>query len=93
MLRARTPCGSGLARESGGSANLTVCWADAFASKSNRRTAAPTFYLRCVEHFVRLTAPFAQKSRIAASVSTMRSESLLILILGAPLNHAGRTQA
>ncbi|MEW5700596.1 hypothetical protein, partial [Pseudomonas synxantha] len=36
-----------------------------------------------------------QKSRSAASVSAMRSESLLILllILGAPLNHAGRTQA
>ncbi|QHG21954.1 hypothetical protein GDV60_03450 [Pseudomonas sp. DTU12.1] len=26
-------CGSGLARESGGSANLNVYWADVFASK------------------------------------------------------------
>ena len=82
------PCGSGLARESGGSVNLNVCWADAFASKP-----APTFYLRCVEHFVRLTDRLPQKSRSAASVSTMRSEPLLILISGAPLNHAGRTQA
>ncbi|MRJ39470.1 hypothetical protein FRT59_21195 [Pseudomonas haemolytica] len=86
----RTPCGSGLARESGGSVNIYVCWADAFASKP-----APTFDLRCLEHFVRLTDPLPRKSRSAASVSTMRSESLLILILisSAPLNHAGRTQA
>ena len=55
------PCGSGLARESGGSANLTVCWADAFASKSNRRTAAPTFYLRCFENFVHLTDRYQGK--------------------------------
>ncbi|MRJ20935.1 hypothetical protein FRT60_11410 [Pseudomonas haemolytica] len=46
------PCGSGLARESGGSANINVGWADAFASKP-----APTFDLRCLEHFVRLTDP------------------------------------
>ncbi|MRJ23302.1 hypothetical protein FRT60_23690 [Pseudomonas haemolytica] len=43
-------CGSGLARESGGSVNINVCWADAFASKP-----APTFDLRYFEHFVRLT--------------------------------------
>ena len=30
---------------------------------------------------------------VTADVTTMRSESLLILISGAPLNHAGRTQA
>ncbi|MBA1429153.1 hypothetical protein FHP26_11160, partial [Pseudomonas orientalis] len=29
----------------------------------------------------------------APTLTTMRSEPLLILILGAPLNHAGRTQA
>ncbi|MRJ21681.1 hypothetical protein FRT60_15270 [Pseudomonas haemolytica] len=83
------PSGSGLARESGGSVNIYVCWADAFASKP-----APTFDLRYLEHFVRLTDPLPQKSRSAASVSMMRSESLLIwlLISGAPLNHAGRSE-
>ena len=35
-------CGSELARESGGSADISVESTTAFASKSNRRTAAPT---------------------------------------------------
>ena len=35
-------CGSGLARECGGSVDLFINWHTAFASKSNRRTAAPT---------------------------------------------------
>jgi len=26
-------CGSGLARESGGSVNVNICWADVFAGK------------------------------------------------------------
>ena len=41
-MRTRTLCGSGLAREGTGSVNINICWADIFASKSNRRTAAPT---------------------------------------------------
>ncbi|MNQ59317.1 hypothetical protein D3C85_735500 [compost metagenome] len=36
-------CGSGLARESGGSADISVESTAVFASKSNRRTAAPTW--------------------------------------------------
>jgi hypothetical protein len=35
-------CGSGLAREGAVSANINAEWADVFASKSDRRTAAPT---------------------------------------------------
>ncbi|MRJ22930.1 hypothetical protein FRT60_21760 [Pseudomonas haemolytica] len=66
-----SPCGSGLAREDGVSANINVCWTDVFASKSNRRTAAPTFDLRCLEHFVHLTDPPPPKSRSAASGSKL----------------------
>ena len=49
-VKRRSPCGSGLARESGGSASVNVCWANAFAFKP-----APTFDFRRYEHSVRLT--------------------------------------
>ena len=37
------PCGSGLARESSGSVNLNVCWADVFAAM--RRSDKPAMLL------------------------------------------------
>jgi hypothetical protein len=45
ISQAQIPCGSGLARESGGAVNINVCRADVFASKP-----APTIDLRCFEH-------------------------------------------
>jgi hypothetical protein len=36
-------CGSGLAREGGGTINIDVACPTAIASKSDRRTAAPTW--------------------------------------------------
>jgi hypothetical protein len=50
MLKAaKIKCGSGLAREDVGPANIDVDCPTAFAGKSNRRTAVPTGDLRLTE--------------------------------------------
>ncbi|MGX5796635.1 hypothetical protein ACWHY4_23185, partial [Pseudomonas sp. E2-15] len=54
---------------------INVCWADVIAGKSNRRTAAPTFNLRCFGHCVRLTErhqgkPARHKSSLALAMGS-----------------------
>ena len=91
VITPHPPCGSGLARENGGSVCDDVGCADAFASKP-----APTGFCTCPDIVNRpCGSELARDS--GASVTQMLDVSRfaldLDLDLGAPLNHAGRTQA